>query len=175
MTADIFGVATSKLSLHLPRLQQLHILLLRRGSIASASGLADMHRLLRRIVTSRNLHAHLGFSLVTRNCVCPVVVEVYVFAVAGWLVVFMFAWGRSALNLPQRPSRVALAWNNARRCPAFRATTIMDSRQTQTDKQIVDTSLPGPSVRTVACAMHAPSVRSSDQACLLGRAIRLDA
>ena len=35
------------LSLHLPRLQQLHILLLHRGSIAYASGLADMHRLLR--------------------------------------------------------------------------------------------------------------------------------
>ena len=35
------------LSLHLPRLQQLHILLLHRGSIAFASGLADMHRLLR--------------------------------------------------------------------------------------------------------------------------------
>ena len=36
------------LSLHLPRLQQLHILLLHRGSIAYASGLADTHRLLRR-------------------------------------------------------------------------------------------------------------------------------
>ena len=35
------------LSLHLPRLQQLHILLLHRGSIAYASGLADTHRLLR--------------------------------------------------------------------------------------------------------------------------------
>ena len=34
-------------SLHLPRLQQLHILLLHRGSMADASGLADMHRLLR--------------------------------------------------------------------------------------------------------------------------------
>ena len=34
-------------SLHLPRLQQSHILLLRQGSIAVASGLADTRRLLR--------------------------------------------------------------------------------------------------------------------------------
>ncbi len=52
-------------SLHLPRLQQLHILLLRQGSIADASGLADLHRLLRRkrhaALCTRSLLWWLGF------------------------------------------------------------------------------------------------------------------
>ena len=41
-------LAVRGVSLHLPRLQQLHILLLRRGWIANASWLAEPHRLLRR-------------------------------------------------------------------------------------------------------------------------------
>ena len=48
------------LSLHLPRLQQLHILLLHRGSIAYASGLADTHRLLRCTPNFETLGSLLG-------------------------------------------------------------------------------------------------------------------
>ena len=64
-TAHSADLPDTRASLHLPRLQQLHILLLRQGSIADASGLADLHRLLRRrrqvAVCAGSLILRLGF------------------------------------------------------------------------------------------------------------------
>ena len=104
-------------SLHLPRLQQLHILLLRRGSIAYASGLADMHRLLRRIVTSRNVPTCLpAFALGT-----------------GCRIGFQRCGGFWCSFLLGGAVVVALAWRAGRRSPGLQETAFKDSRRPQTD------------------------------------------